>query len=133
MIFSELNTSWQGQETVQQVLVFASLRDKKAFDTYYINEQQRLQSVIREKRLTEADTKARVVAEDGHGAIYKLQAVEIGACKWVSVILSGVSGELISQAGYHDDAIAAIRDSYTMLLAGIKKDIKNNLPTFKGE
>lgn len=80
-VFSTMH-SYQGEEAVQQVLVFPDKDTKERFE-----------KVLIERKLT--TIKIEEVDENGIGAIYKLKAVKNISEKYSSVVRSGFTGHLL--------------------------------------
>ena len=72
---------WQGNDAVQQVLVFGSEEMKAQFEVAFSEE-------VKKHSLQDA-------SDSNLGAIYKLRAVKLGNGKYAAVIRCGFTGKLL--------------------------------------
>lgn len=101
MIYGEQH-SWQGDASVQQILVFHTEKDKISFDiTHEIR-------VLRDGEENASD--------NGIGAAYKLRAVLTGDGTWASLIRRGNDGNLVYESfDMYETAERALQNSRIVL------------------
>lgn len=107
--FSEIHP-WQGEQAVQQILVFPSELLKNEFERDF------------PERVAKDGDKA---SDNNLGAVYKLRAVKNSDGKWCPVIRCGSSGEELSPNSLttllvHDTPQAALNTAAQKLLSTIQ-------------
>ena len=111
--FSEQH-AWQGNEAVQQILVFPNYAMQEVFNKDFADlvEKQGIESA----------------SDSNLGAIYKLRAVKNGTGKYIPVIRCGVSGlELWEGGEKHDVPSNALEYALTQLKRLISQSIDSTL------
>lgn len=84
LLFSEV-FKWEGDDAVQQILVFPNDEVKKNFDAKYHDPARH-------------QTTSNYPDENGIGAIYKIRAVRNSDQKWNAVIRCGFTGRHINES-----------------------------------
>jgi hypothetical protein len=101
LVFSDQHP-WQGNESVQQILVFSSPETKRIFEAEMID---RFNKTIAQNAYAGTDpsyeTRVRNDLSDSNaGAMYKLRAVKNNKGMFVSIIRCGTSGVLLWEDYY---------------------------------
>jgi hypothetical protein len=96
LTFSEQH-NWQGNETIQQILVFPNQEVKELFEHEMESRlvQERTQ---RNDSPTDDDIKS-TLSDSNAGAIYKLRAIKDVNDNWIPIIRCGITGGQIGNDG----------------------------------
>lgn len=99
MIFSEKH-AWQGDEAVQQILVFSSIQNEENFK---LKMEQRFKSDFGNYAGVDQNYAKEVkdkLSDSDAGAIYKLRSVKNGNDAYDAVILCGFDGGFVWESLY---------------------------------